>query len=180
MVSRTSLIIPLLLLLPEISHATSIDESTFGEFGDTFLSRSILPTDVDSVTGAITLSVVVGVPPVVVDDDDYLSFTDLVPRSGFSIVVEILNLMTASFQVLDTSGNAIGPKIFIDELGTDPPNILAGLVPDSGEIIIEVDSAGGSGWYHLSIDAPRVPEPSTACLLAAGLIALARIRRSSS
>jgi hypothetical protein len=179
MFSRISLVIPLLLLIPEISRATSIVESTFGEFGDTLLSRSILPPGVDDVTGAVTITAVVGVPPVVVDDDDYIAFTDLVPGSAFSIVAEILDLVIASFQVLDSSGNAISPEILVDKLGTDPPNILAGLVPSSGEIVIEVDAAGGSGYYHLSLDAPRVPEPSTACLLAAGLVALAQTRRRS-
>lgn len=171
MVSRIFLIVAL-FLLPEISEASSIVESSFGEFGDTFSSRSTMPAGVDSVTGAVILSVVVGVPPTVVDDDDYIAFTDLVPGSSFFISTDTLTLVIASFRVLDDSGGVIAPKV----LSTDPASILEGFVPSSGEIVIEVDSEGGSGRYQLSIDAQHVPEPSTACLLAAGLVALARMR----
>jgi hypothetical protein len=156
--------------------AITIREGFFGEFGETFASRTVLPAQTDEVQGSVAWEYQ-NEPPNL--DDDYFSFADLLPGSPFTLTVEIIFSHPVGFEALDSQGNLLMPPFSHPGDGRDPPTVRTGIVPASGELVISAYAGEGENYYTLTLDAPRVviPEPTTAALVILGLAALAGVRR---
>lgn len=142
------------------ASAATVIEST--DFGNSFTTATLMPTGIDMVTGVVTNSS---------DDNDYISFTDLVGGSAFTFNG---NASGGYFELLDSTANIINSGFSL------PFN---GVVPTNGILVARVNWGEGNVpiSYNVSLTADRVPEPSTALLAgAAALAGTLRRRRSAS
>lgn len=160
------------LLIPGPGTAVTISEGAFGDFGNSFAARSVLPAQTTEITGATTF---VLEPPI--SDPDFAAFTDLVPGTSFTVSATTAYAAQGLFlRILDLTGTLVVPPVSLpgNLFGGPQIQVASGIVPLSGELVFFIGSNDFTASYTFQLDAPRVvvPEPGTALLLALGLAAL--------
>lgn len=157
------------------ARATTVNEfADFGDFGDTFATRSFLPDGTDVVTGSVQFTVE---PPFFIEtpDLDFIAFTDLVPGASFSLdVTNAFGDAALVVSVLDGTGALLFPTAFP---AVETTQNFSGTVPLSGELGLRLQHGQDSNAYTVALDAPRVPEPGSAALLASLALARSFLRR---
>jgi PEP-CTERM motif len=151
--------------------ATTVSEPP--NFGTTFGTATDLPDGTTEVDGSVQFPG---------DTNDYFTFQDLVPGSGFYFTASTtsspgleLNLLTSGDAALPGSSN---PYTFT----ASDPDIVTGLsAPSDGIIVFDVLTPGGEGparAYTIDITTSTyVPEPGTLGAMGLGLAAGAALLR---
>lgn len=165
----------LALLVPGPVAAVTISEGTFGDFGNTLATRSVLPAQTTEIRGSVNFTLVFPGDPDP-SDVDYAAFTDLVPGGSFTVFATTAYApMGMSLRINDSTAALVVPQIYLpgNLFGGPQVQLASGIVPLSGELVFVPLSNDLSASYTFQLDAPRVvPEPGTALLLALGLVSL--------
>jgi hypothetical protein len=144
--------------------ATTISEPP--NFGTTFATATPLPAGTTIVEGSVQFPS---------DTNDFFTFQDLVPGTGFdftasttSTILEV-DLLTSADTALPGSAN---PYVFT----SSDPNMVTGLTaPSDGQIVFDVITGGGEGparAYTIDVDTVTYgPEPGTLGVMGLGLAA---------
>jgi hypothetical protein len=133
-------------------------------FGNTFAERTLLPDGTTGVIGHLWYG-----EREEFDSGDYVVFDDLVPSRPFSVTYDVSSDCPTAPRILDEVGNLLVPQRDIDyEIG---PWTDMGTVPASGTLVLGMSLCQDRMFYQVALDAPRVPEPSTAVLIGSGLAA---------
>jgi hypothetical protein len=139
-------------------------------FGNSFALRTTLPAGTDEVEGGVWLIN----DGEFADGRDYFVFDDLVPGSPYVLTYDSLLADTPSEpRVMDELGNLLFPLLNVHTTPFD----YAGTVPASGTLVFGIHLGQDYIYYRVTLDAARVPEPSTAVLTGAALVGAATFLR---
>ncbi len=160
------------LAFSSAAHATTITENPEpGGFGTTLSMATVLPGLADgsnTVIGETNYKAIGTSYP-----EAYVEFSDLLPGSIFSYTLSVLNTVTGTFEVLDSSGNEIGsttsPSGFsISSLNSTQTTVTTGTatVPTDGNVIaaiLQTDTDRKTITFNLAVNLTltTVPEPGT-------------------
>lgn len=163
--------------MPVAARATAVIETEEFDFlapdlfGNTFDARTLLPDGTTDVLGQLWYG-----DRDEFDGGDYFVFADLVPNQPFTVTYDVSSDCPTAPRILDDAENLLVPVRDIEfEAG---PWTDAGTVPASGTLVLGMTLCQDRMVYQVAVDAPRVPEPSTALLVGSGLATAASFLRS--
>lgn len=164
------------LAVPVAAAATTFIETDplvfpfIDRFGNSFSDRTLLPDGTTELLGQVYYG-----ETDVFDSADYVVFGDLVPEVPFTLTYDMSSDCPTAPRILDEEGSLLQPVRDIRyERG---PWVFTGSVPTSGALVLGMHLCQDRMNYQVALDVARVPEPSTALLTGAALVASASYLR---
>ena len=158
------------LAVPVVAGATAFVETDpfvfpfIDRFGNSFSDRTLLPAGTTELLGQVYYG-----ETDVFDSADYVVFGDLFPAAPFTLTYDMSSDCPTAPRILDEEGSLLQPvRDIYYERG---PWTFTGTVPTSGSLVLGMHLCQDRMVYQVVLDAARVPEPSTALLAGAGLVA---------